>query len=388
MHRSYAGSRRLGARLAVVSSLALSGALALTTAPLAGAATAHKAPPSISSLEAQLKTLETPPSSSTTVTESGSSLFTPLFQEWAMTPPFSSITIQPTSSSSGKGQTAAENGTSNIGASDPYLPSTVTGVINIPEVVAGQQVNYNLPGLKKGFHLRLNSTVLSEIYSGSITTWNASAIQKLNKGVKLPSTPIVTIHRADSSGDTFLITTYMLDGDSSSWVAAAGGPQNAPQWPNVPGALAATGNSGMLATLNQTPGGIAYIGLSFLRQSQADGLGYALLQNGRGNFVGPTDVNISDEVAAYTTIPANGAISLEFSKAKAATFGYPDVNFEYAIVNPNQSNATEAQAIKSLLAWGMDPTGGAKSSFLLPLYFLPLPANALVVAINLLKQIS
>ena len=81
-------------------------------------------------------------------------------------------------------------------------------------------------------------------------------------------------------------------------------------------------------------------------------------------------------------------MSLIYSKAKAATFGYPDVNFEYAIVNPSQSNANTAQAIKALLAWGMDPTGGAKPSFLTPLYFLPLPSNALVVAINLLKQIT
>lgn len=343
----------------------------------------------MSSLESKLKAMEIAPSSNTTLNEAGSSLFYPLFQEWASSSPYSSLTIEPAAGGSGAGVTGAINGTVNIGASDPYLSpaQAAEGVINIPTVVAGQAVNYNLPGLKAGVHLRLNSTVLAGIYSGSITTWNAKAIAKLNPGIKIPATPIVTIHRSDSSGDTFLFTSYINDGDPNSFLGALGGPANLISWPNVSGALAANGNSGMLKTLSSTPGGIAYIGLSYLRQALAANLGYALLQNGRGNFVGPTTVNIEDEVSAYTNIPANGAISLEYSKAKAATYGYPDVNFEYAIVKTSQSNPTTAAAIKSLLAWGMDPNGGAKSQFLTQLYFLPLPANALNVAINLLKQI-
>jgi phosphate transport system substrate-binding protein len=120
----------------------------------------------------------------------------------------------------------------------------------------------------------------------------------------------------------------------------------------------------------------------------SEGLQYAYRQNGDKNFVGPTPQNIADEVSAFKTIPANGAISLEYSKSKAAKFGYPIVNFEYAIVQPNQSNGNTAQAIKALLAWGMDPTGGAKSTFLAPLYFQTLPPVAMKVAINLIKSIS
>jgi phosphate transport system substrate-binding protein len=261
-------------------------------------------------------------------------------------------------------------------------------VINIPVVVAGQEVMYNIPGLKVGTHLKLTPSVIAGIYAGSITTWNSSQITKLNPGVKIPSVPIVTIHRSDSSGDTFLFLTYLNDGDSSSFVNAAGGPQNSISWPNIQGALAAKGNSGMVQTLSTTPGGIAYVGLSFLRGAMSLGLQYAYLQNGDKNFVGPTPVNIADEVAAFKSIPANGAISLEYSKSKAAKFGYPIVNFEYAIVQPNQSSASTAQGIKALLAWGMDPTGGAKSTFLSPLYFQTLPPIAMQVAINLLKSIS
>ena len=46
-------------------------------------------------------------------------------------------------------------------------------------------VNYNLPGMKTP--LNLNGTVLAQIYTGKITTWNDPAIAKLNPGVTLPS---------------------------------------------------------------------------------------------------------------------------------------------------------------------------------------------------------
>ncbi len=60
-------------------------------------------------------------------------------------------------------------------------------------------VNYNIPGLKAT--LNLNGTIVAQIYTGKITNWNDPAIKALNPGVSLPSLKIVTLHRADSSGD-------------------------------------------------------------------------------------------------------------------------------------------------------------------------------------------
>ncbi len=76
-------------------------------------------------------------------------------------------------------------------------------------------VNYNVPGVKTP--INLNGTVLAEIYTGKITTWNNSAIAALNPGVTLPSLKIVTLHRADSSGSTFLFTSYLNATDPSVW---------------------------------------------------------------------------------------------------------------------------------------------------------------------------
>ena len=43
---------------------------------------------------------------------------------------------------------------------------------------------YNIPGVTA--HLKLSGKVLSQIYQGTITNWNASQIASANPGVTLP----------------------------------------------------------------------------------------------------------------------------------------------------------------------------------------------------------
>ena len=69
---------------------------------------------------------------------------------------------------------------------------------NIPLVISAQMAAYNVPGITA--HLKLSGKVLSEMYQGTITKWNDSAIASLNPGVTLPSTAVVALHRSDSSG--------------------------------------------------------------------------------------------------------------------------------------------------------------------------------------------
>ena len=129
--------------------------------------------------------------------------------------------------------------------------------------------------------------MLSAIYQGQITKWNASQIASLNPGVTLPSIPIVTLHRSDSSGDTFLFTQYLSKTDPSGWGAKIGFNTTVP-WPAAPGALGETGNSGMVSGCKATPGCIAYVGISYLTQALQAGLGYAQLQNAKGQYEVPT----------------------------------------------------------------------------------------------------
>lgn len=383
-----------------IVALGLAGAIGLaacgsstssTTTSGAGTTAATPSTSAPANPAAQLSALIVPPSGSVALSESGSSLLYPLFGTWAtgFKNKYSNVTVTTASTGSGAGISGATSGTVDIGASDAYLPpatqAQTPGLENIPLAISAQQINYNIPGLAKTTHLKLNGQVLSDIYAGKITNWNASQIASLNPGVKLPSLAIAPLHRADSSGDTFLFTSYLNAAYPSGWVAGAGGPSPSATFPSVKGGLAETGNSGMLQACKNTPGCVAYIGISYLTQAEQAGLGTTALQNKSGTYELPTASTILAEAASFTQVPASGSISLIYGPASN---GYPIINFEYAIVQAHQSSAAKAQAIKSVLAWAMDPTQGSTTSYLTPVHFQPLPAGALQVAINLLKKIS
>ena len=231
-------------------------------------------------------------------------------------------------------------------------------------------------------HLKLTGKVISSIYQGKITNWNNSAITSLNPGVTLPSLPIVTLHRSDSSGDTFLFTSFLSVTDPNGWGKSPGF-NTTINFPNAPGALGEMGNSGMVAGCKATPGCIAYVGISYLTQAIQSGLGYAQLQNAKKQFVLPAPASVALEAAAFTKkTPANGTISLIYGNAPG---GYPIVNYEYAIVNAKQSSSSTAKNIRSVLEWAVNPANGNNTSYLAQVNFQPLPAS---VVKQSLKQIT
>ena len=335
-------------------------------------------PPSSSSTPASSS------SGSTTVSETGSTLLLPLVSSWqvaygALNP---KILITTSGTGSGTGIADAAAGTVNVGGSDAYLSSAdmsqFPGLLNIPLAVSAAMVNYNLPGIKKP--LNLNGSVVAQIYSGKITTWNNSAIAALNKGVTLPSTKIVPLHRADSSGTTFIFTSYLNAQAPSAWPTANVG--TTVSWPSVPGATAETGNGGMVKGCGAIKGCIAYIGVSYLTQTTAAGLGAASLANKAGQFVAPTTSTMTLALNDFaSSTPASGTQSLINGKT-----GYPIVNYEYAIVKTKQPSSAEATAVKNFLTWGI--TSGSSSKYMAPVNFVPLPASVQTIAKNLIAKIS
>jgi len=355
--------------------VAAAAGLALSTVVISSAASA--------SVKLPKSGVETP--SGGTTTETGSTLLYPLFNLWAggYNTKYSSVTIQTAGTGSGTGISEAENGTIDIGASDAYLsPSVVSAnpdLKNIPLAISAQVAAYNVPGVTA--HLKLSGKVLSEIYQGQITKWNDSAISSANSGVTLPATPIVTLHRSDSSGDTFLFTQYLSKADPSGWGAKIGYNTTVP-WPNAPGALGETGNSGMVSGCKATPGCIAYVGISYLTQSLQAGLGYAALGNAKGQYEVPTQATIAAEAAGFLKkTPANGTISLIYGNIPG---GYPIVNYEYAIVSNHQSSSSTAKNVRSVLEWASNKKYGNNSSYLSQVNFQPLPSK---VQAQSLKQI-
>jgi phosphate transport system substrate-binding protein len=316
------------------------------------------------------------------LSETGSTLLFPLLRAWAEAyhQRYPQISITTGATGSGAGIAGASAGTVDIGASDAYLSSgdlvKSPKLLNIPLAISAQQVNYNLPGLGAGVHVRLNGTVLAQMYEGKITTWNSPAVAALNPGVALPSTPVVPLHRSDSSGDTFLFTSYLATHDPT-WNSAIGYGTTV-AWPvaasaSASGALGRNGNSGMIAGCRAVVGCVAYVGISYLSTALAAGLGEAQLANASGQYLLPTASAISAAVAPFVSAtPANETISMVNGPAAG---GYPIVNYEYAVVSSKQPDAAKARDIKAFLHWAI--TAGNSARYLDQVRFQPL-ASAVV----------
>jgi phosphate transport system substrate-binding protein len=217
--------------------------------------------------------------SSGTLTETGSSVMFPLVSEWqkGYTAQYPGIKISTASTNSGTGVSSAGQGLVNIGASDSALSASQSSeyatLENIPMGVDAIDVAYNVTGLTAP--LNLNGSVLAQIYDGKITTWNDSAIAKLNPGVTLPNEKIVTVHRADSSGSTVLFAQYLNAQDPTDWPSTL--ISSTPTWPKVAGSLAETGSGAMVTGAAGAPGSIAYIGISYGSKITAAKLSVAAL---------------------------------------------------------------------------------------------------------------
>jgi phosphate transport system substrate-binding protein len=312
-------------------------------------------------------------SAQTRLLETGSSLLYPLFNLWvpvyAKSHPGVQITTQSTGSGTGIAQ--AVGGIAQIGASDAYMSDAqvrMHPMLNIPLTISSQMVNYNIPGLNNR-HLKLSGPVLADIYSGKVRYWDDPALRELNPGVRLPHELIVPVHRTDGSGDTFIFSQY-LSFSTPSWNNSVGYGTTI-SWPAVEGGIGAEGNPGMVNACKGTPYSIAYIGVSFERIIKEKGLGEALLKNRSGRFVLPTPRTIQAAVSAMAAhTPADERISLIFAPGAES---YPIINYEYAIVNAHQADATVASAVKTFFLWAMSTSGGNAPHFMRQVGFVPLP---------------
>ena len=159
--------------------------------------------------------------SAATVTEAGSSLAYPLVYKWSNV--YHVATVKAAAGGSGVGISDIQSNSVNIGASDaPLSPSQASGDHNnpteIPWALSATEVAYNIPGIHAG--LRLNATIVADIYTGKITTWGSSAITKLNPKLKSKlkkGGKITPVFRSDGSGDSFVFQNFMYKGAPKVW---------------------------------------------------------------------------------------------------------------------------------------------------------------------------
>ena len=261
-------------------------------------------------------------------------------------------------------------GASDVPLSDDQAKALSGPALHIPVTSGAVVMTYNLPGF--GDTLLLTADVLARIFLGQITKWNDPAITSINKGVKLSVVDIVVAHRADASGTTNIFTSYLAkvnrewdtsvgNGSSVSWPAGIGG----------------KGNEGVAGTVQQTPGAIGYVELTYAMQNH---MAFAKVQNKAGYFITPCIATVV--AAANFDMPLDGRISLTNTDAAD---GYPISGLSWIIIYKEQKyknrSADKATKMIKLLQWMIHD--GQK--FASPLNYAPLSDKAVAVGDTLLR---
>ncbi|MGA9774448.1 MAG: phosphate ABC transporter substrate-binding protein PstS [Candidatus Dormiibacterota bacterium] len=323
-----------------------------------------------------------------TLNEAGSTLIYPYLQVLApqVHVAYSNITLDPGPGGSGLGISEATAKLVQMGGSDAYLSDAQAAanpsLLNIPIAISAQAVDYNVPGMPA--NLKITGNILAQMYEGKITEWNDPQLAAINPGVTLPAVKVIPVRRVDSSGDTFIFTS-LLTKTNSAW---ANGPAfgTTVTWPSVATEITANGNPGMIQVCKANPGCIAYIGVSVENTAIQQGLQEALLQNKAGAYLVPDLATITAAVnASAGSTPANLRQSLIYSSGANS---YPIINFEYLMVQQQQSDAATAQAIRTFLYWAISPTGGATGSNLSAVDFVALPASVIPKVEAAINKIS
>jgi phosphate transport system substrate-binding protein len=309
-----------------------------------------------------------------TITGAGSTFVAPLVQQW--TQPLGSAygyELQYSPVGSGAGVAAVTSRTVDFGASDAPLTSdqfaACKGCVQIPWALSATSVIYNVPGVKNLLHM--NGATLAKIFMGQITQWDDPAIEKLNKGVNLPSTRIAIVHRSDNSGTTFNFTDY-LSSASGQWKSQYGSGV-AVNWPVGTGQR---GSSGVAAGVAQTPGAIGYVDVAYALRNR---LTYFAVQNKSGKYATPGLKGILAAASSDQKPDATNALSIVNPPRKYA-LAYPISTYTYVIV---PTSSAKAAALRKFLFWAVTKGQGYGPKLL----FQPIPKPVLVVAEKAIKKI-
>ena len=311
------------------------------------------------------------------LTGAGATFPDPIYEQWFKD--FQSvlsgaqINYQAIGSGGGVEQFTAQ--TVDFGASDAPLQSDEISAlpataVQFPTVLGGVAVAYNVSGLKSS--LKLDGTVVSDIFRGKVTKWNDPAIAALNAGVSLPDTSIQVVHRSDESGTTFVFTSWIAS-QSKAWESEVGA-DKAVQWPTGTGG---DGNDGVAAAMTQTEGSIGYLSYDFAVTSN---LGVAAIKAQDGSFVSPSVESIS-KAGGILKFPITPDTNILNSSAPGA---YPISTTTYLLVYADQTDKDKGQTLVDLIQWALT-TGQATAT---KLNYSPLPTDIATQDLAQLSQIQ
>lgn len=288
-------------------------------------------------------------------------IYSKWFDSYAKVDPSVRFNYQSIGSGGGQKQILAQTvdfGASDGPMSDDNLAKAPGKLLHIPTVAGADVVSYNVPGLKS---LKLDGTVLADIFLGKITKWNDPRLVTLNAEAKLPNSDIVVVHRSDGSGTTYIFVDY-LSHVSEEWKTKVG-TNTSVKWPT---GLGGKGNEGVAGQIKQVPGSIGYIELAYAKQNK---LPYAEIKNSSGNFITASLESVT-EALATAEIPDDFRFSMVNPPGAKA---YPIAGATWLLVYQNQKDAVKGKKLVEFLRWAFND--GEKMATTLD--YAPLPENVI-----------
>ena len=281
----------------------------------------------------------------------GSSFVERMMKKWAPALESQGGRIDYQATGSGKGIQDMLNGETDFGCTDAPLTADQLSkaggadkVVQVPLVMGGVAVVYNLTDLKSP--LNLDGSVLAGIYLGTIKNWNDPAIAAINPGAGLPDKSITVCQRADGSGTSHIFTTY-LSGVSADWKSKVG-ISTQPAWPVGQGG---TKSAGVASLVEQTPGAIGYVELSFALEKK--NLKSAKLKNSAGKFIEPTLESVTAAAGALKEIPDDLVVNLTNLPGETS---YPVCGTVWAVFKKDLKKDKLAAVVKSF-TWALSEDG-------------------------------
>ena len=305
---------------------------------------------------------------SITLVATGSSLPEPLYVLWAAEyhklHPETQLRYLP----EGTGESANRilSGSGDFGGGDAPIPKEQLKdashpILELPTVLIGIAVVYNLPGVQPG--LRFSGPVLANIYLGKTISWNDPEIAKLNPDVKLPALPIRVLHRSEGKGSSYIFSDFLSK--ISPEFQAKIGRSVSPKWV-VGDSFGRTQE--LLDDVQKTRGAIGYTELNWAEKS---GLLVARIRNAAGEFIKPSVNSIAGAASALAgKMTDDFRVSLTNAPGKGS---YPISSFTWLYVPAAASDAQRGRAVAEFLKWVFSSgqeLAGAQG-------YAPLPASLL-----------
>lgn len=302
---------------------------------------------------------------------------------------------------------------------------TLTNYVQIPVVLGGVALMYNLPMLNhkyKKYPVILNSSIIASVYDGKITSWNASAICKLNPKIAvvkknkkgkivsrkcaLPNLPITPVFRADGSGTSFIFSNYLNATQGANYETSSGTevyPSTTFNQGQLPSnAIGGIGNPGVATDITSKVGAIGYVEYAFVLTAKATGspVSTALVVNSKGKAVGISPASVAADAAAFSSTPpsegADGSVSNFSIVNGSGAADYPIAGFSWAIVRQDwnglgtvgsvSASLNSEKLVAKFLDWCVQTKGGqvvAKNNG-----YVPLPSYLVTLAENQIASMT